>query len=60
MAWMGLISPLLMLDYYRWHKHDQSTLSDGFRYLFHTNTRQGKAAFLVSLYLFYRHIMSDK
>lgn len=55
--WIAAVSGLLALDGYRALQNDKTTLSDGIRWLFKTDTPQGRRIFRLSLKVFDHHIV---
>lgn len=46
-----------LFDLWRYNKHDGSTLSEATRFVFGTDTREGRAAFELTLVAVHRHIL---
>lgn len=46
--WAAGIGPLIVLDAYLDRRHDGSTLSEATRYIYRTETKVGRYAFLAS------------
>jgi hypothetical protein len=55
--WEGVFVCLGALDVWRMTRHDGSTLSTGIRYVFRTDTKKGKALFLLALATLAVHIL---